>query len=481
LVQARLPKGHEALETVVIRSDRSVHTAVESKAMKGTSHDQKVWRLTDGTLIDKPPQVNIYSSWSWSSIKSYLEGKSKVRSLKALLVEVCDYLKRSIHLPYVEDYALLTFVVPVTFIQAIFEAIPLIIVNGPTGSGKSQLGIIMSHLCANGTMIGQTSAASIARHIDESRGFVVLDDLESLSCKKGQESAAFSELAQAIKLSYNKSTAVKIWTDVKSMKTEKLNFYGVKLINNTQGVDNILGSRMLHIQTRKISTESQMRQCAVDLKKLKALRDELHVWAFENVNAVAQTYRRLFPQKTDRSAEITAPLKVFADLADSVYLKGQLLSALLRQKRKSVDHDDPLEILREAVRNIIICGYSWVTPTHIVNEMKTLLPKLFKQESTTHIPEWQRPDWIGRQMRILDLYDQAGEGVRKRVKGMNLRFYPINPRTITEVTMWAADQGIKMKKPESPDPSKFCQECEGCCYRKVECDIRGKTNWSNYH
>jgi hypothetical protein len=476
-----LEEAVEKRETVIIRSDRSVHTAVRSKAKKGTSHDQKVWRLTDGTLIDKPPQPNMYSSWSWNSITAYLKGKARVRSLKVILDDVYGYLRKSIWLPYKEDYALLVLVVPVTFTQALFDAIPLIIVNGPTGSGKSQLGIIMSHLCANGSVIGQTSAASIARHINESRGFVVLDDLESLGSKKGQESSAFSELAQAIKLSYNKSTAVKVWTDVKTMKTEKLNFYGVKLINNTQGVDNILSSRMLHIQTRKMPPEIQVdfgNHGAADIKKLKALRNELHVWTFENIEVVAGKYRELFPRKTDRSEEITAPLKVFVDLANNADLKAQVLLALKRQRGKSVDYDDPIEVLREALRNIIIQGYDWVTPTHIVNEMKTLYPMLFKQESTTHIPEWQRPDWVGRQMRILDLFDQSREGIRKRVKGSNLRFYPINPMAIKAAQIWAAEQGIVMKEPGSMKPSMFCQACKGCPYIPIGCDLMEKIDHS---
>ncbi len=41
------------------------------------------------------------------------------------------------------------------------------------------------------------------------------------------------------------------------MRVEKLNFFGVKMINNTSGADNILGSRMLRVQTRKIQKELQ--------------------------------------------------------------------------------------------------------------------------------------------------------------------------------------------------------------------------------
>ena len=86
-------------------------------------------------------------------------------------------------------------------------------------------------LCANSALVGQGSAATIARLIDMSRGFVVLDDIESIGNNKVD--AQFSELIQGLKLSHKKSTAAKIWTDIKTMKVEKLNFFGIKMINNT--------------------------------------------------------------------------------------------------------------------------------------------------------------------------------------------------------------------------------------------------------
>src|SRR5207237_566662 len=117
----------------------------------------------------------------------------------------------------------------------------------------------------------------------------------------------FSELAQALKLSYNQETATKLWTDVKTMRTERLNFFGVKLINNTRGADSILGSRMLRIQTARIP-EHQRSQFGesrpADWRRIDELRDELHTWTFENVAAIDAEYRRLFPKDSDRAEEI---------------------------------------------------------------------------------------------------------------------------------------------------------------------------------
>ncbi|HWS86443.1 MAG TPA: hypothetical protein VN282_05750 [Pyrinomonadaceae bacterium] len=196
----------EELETVVIRSDRTVHTAVWSRSRKGTKQQNQVLRLSDGTLISDEPRANKYGTWSWGSVNAYLQGKSRARPLGEMLREVEEYLRSSVWLPYDEDYALLALTVPVTYAQAVFDAVPLIFLNGPAGSGKSQTGRAMARVSANAYVCGQSSAASIARFIDESRGFVVLDDLEAVGNKGGE----FSELVQALKQSYSKATATKL-------------------------------------------------------------------------------------------------------------------------------------------------------------------------------------------------------------------------------------------------------------------------------
>lgn len=466
----------ESLETVVIRSDRTVHTAISSKPRKGASKDQVVWRLTDGTLIDAPPRPNNYGTWSWGAIDAYLKGKNKTRPLGAMVRDVYNHLRANVWLPYPEDYAVLALTAPVTFVQAAFDAVPLFIVNGPAGSGKSQLGIAMSQICANGSVIGQTSAASIARYIDETRGFVVLDDLESLGTKGngGKDANSFSELAQALKLSYNKSTGVKLWTDVKTMKTEKLNFFGVKFINNTQGVDDILGSRMLHVQTRTMPPEARAEfheRQGLPAAKLRALRDELHTWAFENIGQVVKLYAEMVPGKSDRAEEITAPLKVIAVLAGDAELEADFKTAIAMQRRKVIRPEDPVEVLWEALRNLVLQGYAWVMPNHLINEMKTMMPKVYDQQSTTQIPEWHQASWVGRQLRIFDLIDPNTPGKRYRVRGGHLRAFPIHPRVLKEVREWAVEQDVEIRATGSAAPESFCQDCGSCVYCGSGCDM----------
>lgn len=463
----------ESLETVVVRSDRTVHTAIQVKAPKGTKEQDRVVRLSDGTLIDREPQPNKYGTWAWTSIKSYLNSVSGARPLIEILRDVDEHLRSSVWLPYDEDYAILTLAVPVTYTQSIFDSVPLIFLNGPPGSGKSETGRAMARICANAYVCGTASAASIARFIDESRGFVVLDDLEAIGNKGGE----FSELIQALKQSYNKETAVKLWTDIKTMRTHRLNFYGVKMINNTQGTDQILGSRMLRIQTDKISDgmKKQFQEIrAVDNHKLVELRNELHTWAFENVALVDTEYRRLYPKKTDRADEIHAPLKIMAALSGDVELSSKLEIALTRQKYRTRDLDDPREVLYEALKNLIAQGYKMISITHLVLEMRNLLHQDYGKSWTNELPEWARPEWVGRMLRTHNLLDDApNKSVRKRVFGVHLRFYPINSTFIAQVRDRYAADGVIIEDTER-DPTSFCNVCDTCQYRNNSCHIMEK-------
>jgi len=462
----------ERLETVVIRSDRTIHSAVTTAAPKGTREKERVMRLTDGTLIDREPQPNKYGTWSWPSIKAYLDGKSKIRPLGEILRDVMTNLKASVWLPNDEDYAILTLIVPVTFAQAIFDSVPLIFLNGPAGSGKSEMGRAMARLCCNAYVCGQSSAASIARFIDESRGFVVLDDLEVIGSRGGQ----FSELVQALKLSYNKATAVKLWTDIKSMRTQLLDFYGVKMINNTRGTGDILGSRMLKIQTRRIP-ESLKKEFGnllpAESTKLSRLRDELHSWTFSNVKRIETAYRTLYPRTPDRSDEITAPLRVMSSLANDPQLNSELEIALTRQNQQVLRLDNPKELLHEALKNLVAQGYDVISPTHVTLEMRKLISQ-GDNSFSEDMPEWVKPGSVGRMLRSLNVIDGEPEaGRRMRVYGANLRFYTIRAAYLEEVKEWFGKRKTEILV-GMRQPTDFCKDCESCPYSRLGCEIMQK-------
>ncbi|MBV5326505.1 MAG: DUF3631 domain-containing protein [Chlorobium sp.] len=465
----------ERLETIVIRSDRSVHRSVYAPAPAGTPLEKRVLKLTDGTVIEKEPRASSMRSWDFESINAYLNKKSATRSLKEIVNEIIEVLRQAIWLPYDEDYSVLALTVPVTYLQSVFESVPLLLLNGPAGSGKSQTGNTMAKICANGVVVGQVSAAAAARLIDQTRGFVVLDDVEAIAAKAGKD-VQITEFVQALKVSYNKHTGVKFWTDVKTMKTERLDFFGVKMLNNTLGADSILGTRMIRIQTRKIPDgmkPSSVRDfTAEEIRRLQSLRNELHTYAFDNVERVDHAYREVYSSKTDRQAEIAAPLRTMAKIVGDPSITTALETSLARQHiQQTIAMDDPVETLKEAVRNLIKQGFDTVTLTHLRLEMRALLDANYGMSSTTEIPEWNRPEWLGRQLRSNDLVSDIDLG-RKRVYGKNLRLVRFSDWIVDEVVATHDEKGNLIYRAPDKAPDAFCQGCQGCPYRSAGCELQ---------
>jgi len=464
----------ESQKSMVVRSDGRLLSAYMSPAVKGTQLQDRVWRLEDGTLIDKMPQPSKYSSWSWPSVRRFCDtwasGKTiNTRPVAAMIWEIEGYLRSRVWLPEQDQYMLLALAAVVSYIQPVFDALPLFLVNGPKASGKTELGRAMCDVCANAPHpIGQGSAATIARLIDQTRGFVVLDDLEAI----GNKDAMFSELIQGLKLSYKKDSAFKIWTDVKTMQVQKLNFYGIKMINNTLGVDSILGSRMFFIQTRKMTPkEIQVWHSTRGPVKERPrwIRDELHVWAFQNVKKVDALYRDKYPQGLERGEEIAAPLRVIADLSGDPSIKGRLEAALARQSVTPVEVDDPQEILEEALINLIAEGYREITVEHISLEMRRLVPDNYGKERTNDIPELFQTKKITRWLNSNGWIERDRQ-IRAKILGKSLRAYVITKDFIDEV-MLRLEQAGRIAAEPSRSKESFCMGCDGCPYRNAGCDL----------
>jgi hypothetical protein len=473
----------ERYRTVVVRSDGTMHAVRTMPAPKGTPTHQHVHRLVpDGTIVDGPARPSPYCTWRWPSIQSFIEGKSREKPLAEQLERIRRHLKASVWLPYEDDYALLTCTVAATYVQALFDAVPLILVTGAPGTGKTQLGIAMSEISANSpsSAIGQISAASIARLIDQSRGFVVLDDLESVGTRRNGD-AQFDELIQALKLSYNKQSAVKYWTNMKTNRLEKLNFFGIKLINNTRGVDAILGSRMFTIATKKMPEGNSLSTAGLlSPEERTELRDGMHTWAFRNAAQVAQAYGAVFPNKTTRSDEIAAPLKVISLLGGDRALTQSLERAIERQGKIDVQPETPEQVLHEALEDILLQSVAQdgllrtvVTVTEVIMRMALLVDTNYGKGFVTELSDIESPEWVGRQLKQ-KYVKTGGEQQRLQLYGKYLRGYELADefinRTIAKGMKETPDLFAKPLK-RSVDARDFCRGCGACDYRN-RCEIR---------
>jgi hypothetical protein len=332
----------------------------------------------------------------------------------------------------------------------------------------------MCRVCANAALAGQSSAAAIVQLIHETKGFILLDDMESIGKRlKRETTAKYSELMQTLKISYNKETSWKVWSDVRrGMRPQRINFFGVKMINNTSGTDDILGSRMLTIRTEKMPPAGLEQMKRLDTQNeinTAALCNELHTWTFENVALINTTYQRLFPQPSDRAAEISAPLRVFAEITGDDELTKGLEAALSVKNEETATPADPIELMMQAVRNIVRAGYRRLSTTHVVLEMKTIERRRSLPRQPYHFqPEkWESPAWVGRQLRTYDLVEINAEASWQWLFGKSLRIYAVKEEFRRKIY----DENDSSQAFLEKEPLDFCKGYAGCHYQESNCPI----------
>lgn len=467
-------KDVESLETVVIRSDGEVLTVKQMPAKPGTPLDQRVWRLSDKTLVDEPPAPPNNASWSWLNIEAFLSAKRSGRSISRPFTDIVNHVRnclvRAVWLPNGEDYTLLALVVVTSFVQPVFKAIPYVLVCGEKGTGKSELGIMLSQLGANGSIIGQVSAATAARKIHETRGLIVFDDLEGIGQKRGSD-GGFTELIQFLKVSYNADTAKKVWTDSSNgFRVRELNGFGIKVINNTQGVDGILGSRMIRVSTRRMPKEVKRDRQSIDapgVMELKRLQDDLHVWAFEHVQMVDAIYRSQVPA-SERADQIAAPLRVLAELANDETIASELARALARSATIAANSDnEPSDIIREAAANLVRKGQYMLSATNVALEARRMVGPNFGKSHAGEVTEIDDEKIVGRYLKSLGLVENTQQ--RARARGVQYRAAKATEDFLLEVFGSEA-------RPQDIGIDGFCTSCVDCQYADLDCPIMRKSD-----
>jgi len=337
------------------------------------------------------------------------------------------------------------------------------IVTGGKGTGKSELGEAIVSVSFNAVVVGQASAASVVRLMDEARVLIVLDDLESLG--RALKDHSFSDISQMLKLSYKKKTGRKAITD-KGGKTRVFDFYGPKVVNNTRGVDAILGSRMIHIPTRRMP-DFQPGVAALkgdDPEEPARLRDELHAWGMANACRVHDGYRELMACRRERDDEIAAPLRAIAALSGDPRVSEALEKTFARQAADPAGARDPLQVLREAVGNCIKSGATeQLSGAQLMLELRLIAGRQNNDEGTEGKVRWESPLWVGQQLRGLGALDVRKKVSRRRLYGVVTRIYHLSGNYADTNAM------NEPGRPRARAPLAFCEEmtCERCPYQAV--------------
>lgn len=289
--------------TLVLRSDGAVLEPQVLPAPPGTPIDRRVHALSDGTRIGAAPCLPSNATWSLRSIERFV---SRMRSGAgyqgptgiSLHQALTGHLRSSIWLPNDAVHGQIASFVMATFFHRLFDAFPILYLQGPKGSGKSELTAALVASAFNGALMSQGSPAALVRLVRESGGLVAIDDAEILH-------SGFGELAQILKVGYKASTAIKRLVGTGGA-TETIDFFGPRILTNTRGLDHILASRCICVGMSPLPPGTDMRDDG--LIDLASWRDQMHDFAMSHVVEMAAIVRSDRPAITSRADELRFPL-----------------------------------------------------------------------------------------------------------------------------------------------------------------------------
>ncbi|MBW6528539.1 DUF3631 domain-containing protein [Sphingomonas sp. RHCKR7] len=436
-------------ETRVLRSDGRLLDVEVLPAPPGTPRHARVLALSDGTRITSAPAPGRFNGWRHASMMRFVADRASGRDpahrdLPRLLSDVEEHLRSAVWLPRQADFATLALYVMATFVHRVFDAFPILLVNGPRGSGKSELGGAIAAMALNGLLVGRITGPGLVRLLAESRGTVVLDDLEKVGAGRG----GTDDISQILKVSYKQATATRVCPG-RDGRVEIQDFFSPKIVSNISGGDPVLLSRMIAVSTRPLPA-GQSLSCDGGID-VAALRDEAHVWAMCSAPDVEAAYRPLSSAVGSRSDEIAAPLRAMAVLAGgswAIRLEESLDSAQTIMA-------EPLDALLErALRRLVAEGGARaLAMPHLRLEMALASP----------VAPLPSAETLGRMLLGAGARREADTVERRRLHGEVVRIYRLADDYVTERRV--ADS------PAEPDPFAFCtgRRCAECPYDPV-CD-----------
>jgi hypothetical protein len=298
------------------------------------------------------------------------------------------------------------------------------------------------------------------RLMDEARGLVVIDDLESIGVRSGANAREqFSEMVQMLKVSYKKASAKKVITNEKR-KTEMMNYFGVKIVSNTSGVDAILGTRMIQISTQNLPKAElaqflERRELSPD--ELVELRNDLHCWAFDHVADVNHVYQSVVGQSTEREQEIAAPLRVMAALAQLPQAAQAIDRALAKQQEKKLKFATAEDALLHVVQQLVEQGAKVISIIEVALKLRQAM-NLKPTKKTSYV--WMKPEWVSRKLREHG-WVQADAG-RKNLFGFQMRLVEVSEAKRIELHAFTR---------ESRSVDSFCVGCAACPFKHFGCEI----------
>jgi hypothetical protein len=485
----KVPKKTHVLVTQIVRSDGDILTPKEMPFPAGTPEEDRIIALEDGTIITSIPRPEDYATWRTENINAYIaqvrKNEDPHRPFDEIMDDLIAHMRTTTWLPYEPDYALMAAYVAMSYVYNAFDAIPMLLMNGEAGSGKSTSAEAVSDLSYNGTILGSGSEKAMIRFADMGRGLLALDDLEKVAPRRGRQGAAeFNDINQILKVSYSKKTGVKTVVDSNG-NNQRLLFYGPKVITNISGLDPVNESRTytIHCRVMPLDVALSGRIKGHNRERCDELRQELHAWGMAQARTAREIYEERMATRGDRAKQIAAPLEVIAEMAGRDDFTEQLKQAIDRQGARRANDITPVDLLVAAATEAVARGARHYVSAEQIRLELALMPEAMmaspSQPDDLQVLEDTR--WIGKVLLAQEIR-RTNESKRLRLPGGYNRWYDLSPMFVARVL----EEKVEAGDPVGPaypgeDPRhalRYCEDepsCASCPYsgscRIVQKDI----------
>jgi hypothetical protein len=270
-----------------------------------------------------PPSV--LARWSPQSLKDFLGAPTPRRTAAEVYQALTGYLQRFV---YHNDRRVLELVALCTmasYVHSVFEALPLLLITGERGTGKTRLVEIVSELGFNGKLRGSLTSAALSREAPRDQPLLCIDEAEELG-----NGHRHQETCRLLRLMYRRSGTREVCGPGGTSQVFHL-FCPVILVNIV-GVDDALRDRTIEVQTVRRKRPVERFLLHQQHGMLQQLRDELYCFACTYAGQVYKAYLE-FPSVSDisdRNEELWLPIFVLAKVIDTTSEAPELFDKMVK-------------------------------------------------------------------------------------------------------------------------------------------------------
>jgi hypothetical protein len=385
--------------------------------------------VVEKTLAFKPRACpHLAARWRGPDAEAWLTGGAPAASFSEVLALLIHELRAAVEFPREEHASLLAAWGLGTYFSHHVLTFPRLALTGERGSGKSKVLSILSAVAFNASLCLTPTPAVLFRLIDETRGALLLDEIESLDTEDNREVLAI------INSGYKRGAMVPRVEGDRTRRVEFFSVYAPLAVAGIRGLHATTEDRCIPLVMQRGADPARVNaELDPDASAFARIRDGCYRLLLERGDAVraARDTLTLPGWLHARARELWRPLLALAHIADAEPDGLGLDSDLLALARDHIEDRDDSSVEADALLTDLAdrLGEAPTTTVRPGELSEPLRARLGWRDAPT-------PEAVSRLLRRLgfrpERRDRAGRRyviTAEQVRAVQARFTP--PSTVT--------------------------------------------------